>query len=261
MIKSLHKYLWKPLPVGIRKIIHRNLPKAYKKSLKQSVINDLSDAIVISFPKCGRTWLRVLLGKLLKQHFNIKSDEVLEIHRLADKDNRVPRIYFSHDDNPHKKSPNDLNTDKSTYKNQKIIFLVRDPRDVLVSIYHHKTFRTEEFEGSIRDYFNQEVGSLESIINFYNIWDDNKNKVQDFLIIQYESLHTKPVEEIRKILDFLNIKKVENTKINNAIEFASFSNMRKIEKSGEAKNDKLTTKEGSSEKALKTRSGKVGEYK
>jgi hypothetical protein len=225
------------------------------------VISNLSDAVVISFPKCGRTWLRVLLGELFKTQFNLKSEELIEIHRFTDENSKVPRVYFSHDDNPHKKEPKDLVRNKDAYKKQKIIFLIRDPRDILVSIYHHKRFRSNDFEGSISDYCNQKVGGLESIIDFFNIWQDNRKIIPNFLIIRYENLHDKPVEEIRKILDFLNVADVSKTTIKEAIDFASFGNMRKIELSGSANNDKLVTNNPKNETTFKTRSGKVGGYK
>ena len=33
-----------------------------------------SDIIIVSFPKSGRTWLRVLMGKALKEHLNCTND-------------------------------------------------------------------------------------------------------------------------------------------------------------------------------------------
>ena len=208
-----------------------------------------------------RTWLRVLLGELFKQHFNLKNEELIEINRLANENNIVPRIYFSHDDNPHKKAPAELNRDKGFYKKQKIIFLVRDPRDVLVSIFHHKKYRSEDFSGNIKDYLNQKIGGLESIIEFFNIWYDSNENNPNFLIISYENLHNNPSVEIKKILSFLEVSDVSESSISNAIKFASFKNMRKIELSGKANNDKLTTKKTQNETGYKTRSGKVGDYK
>ena len=216
------------------------------------MISELSDAIVISFPKCGRTWLRVLLGELFKQHFNLKNKELIEINRLANENNKVPRIYFSHDDNPHKKEPDELNRDKEFYKKQKIIFLVRDPRDVLVSIYHHKKYRSDDFSGDIKDYLNQKVGGLESIIEFYNIWIESNENNPNFLLVSYENLHNNPTAEIKKILFFLEVSDVSESSISNAIKFASFKNMRKIELSGKANNDKLTTKVTQNETGYKT---------
>ena len=108
MIKFFQKNLWRNLPNKHRVLIHNLIPKTLKRSLKRAVISNLSDAIIISFPKCGRTWLRFLLGEIFKKNFRLKSVESIEINRLSDENENVPRLYFSHDDNPHKKKPKEL---------------------------------------------------------------------------------------------------------------------------------------------------------
>ena len=61
--------VWKNLSDSIKIFLLRFFPKSYKKITK--AVLELSDVIVISFPKCGRTWLRVLLGEIIRKHFNI----------------------------------------------------------------------------------------------------------------------------------------------------------------------------------------------
>ena len=58
-----------------------------------------TDVYLVSFPKCGRTWLRVLVGRAFQQHFGLPADaNLVELHRLVEVDSRVPCVFATHDD-------------------------------------------------------------------------------------------------------------------------------------------------------------------
>ena len=91
----------------------------------------------MSFPKCGRTWLRVLVGRALQVHYGLPDDtDVTELAHLAELDPRVPSVLVTHDDDAQWKAPADVERDKGGYRHRRVILLVRDPRDVIVSLYH-----------------------------------------------------------------------------------------------------------------------------
>lgn len=90
---------------------------------------------IISYPKSGRTWLRTLLGKALCDHYQIDKELLLQTHILSRRAKILPTL-FSHD---MKGSElwHELNPDKSKYRSKKIVFLARQPHDILVSFYFH----------------------------------------------------------------------------------------------------------------------------
>ena len=63
---------------------------------------------LVSFPKCGRTWLRVMIGRAFQLHFGLPADaDLVELHRLAELDPRVPCVVATHDDDAQWKAPED----------------------------------------------------------------------------------------------------------------------------------------------------------
>ncbi len=226
-----------------------------------------ADAFLISYPKCGRTWLRLLLGKILESHFNIKDRDPFELPRLVENIEGAPHIEVSHDDYPHWKPFDKIVTQKKAYQNNRVIFLARDPRDVMVSYYYQYTRRHDkhyaedhDFNGSISEFIRHPIGGLESLVRFYNVWAENRTKVKDFLLIRYEDLHSDPGDILRKILSFINLQQVSQETVDSAIEFCRFENMRKIEIEDLSDSDRLVNTDKDDPNALKTREGKVGGY-
>ena len=145
---------------------------------------------IISYPKSGRTWLRLLLGKALCEHFNVDKKLLLETHSLT-RSAKMPATLFTHDGAGFgdKNSWNELATDKSFYRNKKVVFLVRDPKDVIVSSYFHVTKRQGRFEGSLSEFIRSDIYGIKKIVTFYKIWLDNQTVSKDFLLLKYENIH------------------------------------------------------------------------
>ncbi|MFW6009253.1 MAG: sulfotransferase domain-containing protein, partial [archaeon] len=143
---------------------------------------------------------------------------------------------------------------------KKIIFLVRDPRDVVISLYFQMKKRRDKFDGSLEDFIFRKKGSIDSIIKFYNIWKKNRGIPKDFLLIRYEDMHKDTKKELDKTLKFIGLK-VDDKLISEAVEFAKFDNMRKMEKKNKYNSSRLKPGEKNDIESYKTRKGKVGGYK
>ena len=93
-----------------------------------------ADVYIVSYPKCGRTWLRLMIGRTVSQHFNLPQDEAILFLRWGPKpDPLLPMITVVHEDRPMLKRPEELERSKEKFRHKRVIFLVRDPRDVIVS--------------------------------------------------------------------------------------------------------------------------------
>lgn len=249
-------------------------------------VNDNSEStevVIISFPKCGRTWLRLMLGRVIQLHLDLQevrhrhakyhdglpdlvNAPVLDLHQLTTRCSSIPNITLSHDDGPFWKKPDELVESKTQYKNKKVILLVRDPRDVVVSSYFEKIKRVhvysdkEPYEGTLSDYLHEPVGSFDTILRFYNIWAEKCHTPRDFLLIRYEDMHVNPRNELRRVLDFIGLHTVNNEQVFEATRFASFENMRKMEEMDALNSFRLRPGDKNDEESYKTRKGKVGGF-
>jgi len=147
---------------------------AFARQIYRRRHNRKGDAVVLCFPKAGRTWLRLLISKAISTHFHVAAPDILSLESLAGLQPGIPRVRCKHDDDPQWKRPSELVTRKTEYRDRKVILLVRDLRDLVVSAYFQVSRREKVYQGDIRSFVYCETGSLATMIRFYNIWADNR---------------------------------------------------------------------------------------
>ncbi len=223
-----------------------------------------TDYYFISFPKTGRTWVRVMLGKYLTEKYGldgVTKEEMLEVTPLHKKRKEIPKIIFTHDDDPQLKEVEDIQEKKEKYSDKEVMFLVRDPRDVVVSLYHQFDKRNEKIDETENKGINEFAKEkIENIIRFYNIWYQNRNIPKDFLLVKYEDLHEDTARELNRVINFIGEENINPDLVNSAVEFAKFEKMRKMEKNKEFETGKLAPGNKNDPNSYKTRKGKIGSY-
>lgn len=195
-----------------------------------------SDRYLVSFPRSGNTWTRFLLADIAIKYLNIEelsSSEnlnylITEDPREKDVRNNIlhkrilasdfPRIIKTH------------NIYNRKFKN--IIYLIRDPRDVMVSYYYYSLNRSKTFNGSFSEFLRNRNLGLESWFKHLLGWKDKFD-----LLIRYESLLHDSVNELGKVVDYLNIEGLAECDLE---EIISKNNIDKLRK----KNPKSQINEG-----------------
>src|SRR5580693_10555254 len=88
------------------------------------------DVFIVSYPRSGNTWTRFLIGNLIYQ------DEPVT---FANVESRIPEIYFNSDHRLRRLPRPRILKSHESFQPQypRVIYIVRDPRDVAVSFYHH----------------------------------------------------------------------------------------------------------------------------
>lgn len=231
------------------------------KDVRRSWRRWRASAHLISFPKCGRTWLVLLIATAIQEHFGVRVRNPLRLRSLHSATRGIPYIHQHHDGGPEFLLPEELERDKRQYAGRKVVFLVRDPRDVLVSSYFQKAKRNYNYEGQFSDYIYERRGGIESIVAFYNIWAENRGVPGDFLLVTYEDLQRDTPGELRRVLDFLGLGAVSNGTIANAVQACDFDNMRRMEAENTYGTGALSARDAADESTYKTRRGKVGGYR
>ena len=261
--------IYEKLPPGVRSTIRSLAPG----EVRRWAAHQRADVYLISYPKCGRTWLRLMLGRVILRHFSLpETEDALFIRWSRRPHPRVPLITVVHEDRPMLKAPEELQTSKERFHNKKVIFLARDPRDVIVSSYFEmnkrgKVFgdnpyedRKPVFDGSLVDFIERREGGFDTIIKYYNIWAQNRDVPEGFLLVRYEDMKESPFRELRRVVDFLGLTEVEDDLVSEAVEFASFENMRKMEAAGTFTSGVLNPADKGDQESYKTRRGKIGGY-
>jgi hypothetical protein len=233
-------------------------PALYR--MKVRMLARRCDVFLVSFPKCGRTWLRVMLGAALRDHYGIS---VRNLRRFTNADVHhpgLPRVLATHDDSPQSKPSHQVMRDKRAYDGTRVILLVRDPRDAIVSLYFHVTRRRQQpYDGALTDFLRDRTGTLASLLAFYDAWahrldDDN------LLLVRYEDMHADPRRQLRRVLAFLGVDDVADATVDSAVAGAAFERLQRMEREGSAPTRALRTATVDDPESYKVRRGKVGGF-
>lgn len=219
-----------------------------------------ADTFVVSFPKAGRTWLRMLMGGALTRHFGLVGGQDLKLYHMADLNPEIPRIRFGHDDRPHWKTPAQLVASKSEYRDCRVILLVRDLRDLVVSAYFQASRREKAYDGDIESFVHSPAGSVASMIRFYNNWAADRDVPRQLMLLRYEDLHADTEGQLRRVLDFIGVPGITDEVIAEAVEAARFDQMRALEKQDAFGSAKMRAANPDDPESFKTRRGKVGGF-
>ena len=152
-------------------------------------------------------------------------------------------------------------TDKSNYRDTKVIFLTRDIRDILVSSYFQATKRTGQFNRHISDFIRDDRYGVKKIVTFYKSWFDHQQVPEAFMHLTYEAVHHDPSGSLKSVLQFIDFPKIDEQVIETAVSFATFDNMRKMEQQGIFNNERLKPGNDNDQESFKVRRGVVGGYR
>jgi hypothetical protein len=186
------------------------------------------DTFLVSFPRSGNTWTRFLVCNLMNPddpvNFAQLESRIPEIYDVTDRTLRAfprPRIIKSHE------------SFDPRYK--KIIYIVRDPRDVLISYYEFQLKRRvfsddcslEEFlPRFMASEFEPKTGSWRDHVVS---WTATRGGQSNFLLLRYEDMIADTQKESAKIASFLGLNS-DPGRIARAVALSSADRMRRLEK-------------------------------
>jgi hypothetical protein len=185
------------------------------------------DTFLVSYPKSGNTWVRFLLANLI--HPNEKVS-FANINRLLPAPGVITRRFLNSVPRPRiLKSHEPFDA-----RFKKVIYLVRDPRDVAVSEFHFdlkKRYIKADMtlEQFIKPFLAGETSSYGSWWEHVASWVGPRYGNSAFLLTRYEDLLSDSIAETAKIAEFLGIQ-ADEARLKAAVERSSAEKMRKLEK-------------------------------
>ena len=192
------------------------------------------DVFLVSYPRSGNTWTRFLLGNLIDQKDPVTFSNI---------ESRIPEIYFNRDrflrQLPRPRMLKSHECFQPHYP--RVIYVVRDPRDVVISFYHHNVkarnipddYPLDDFVPRfIAGEFDPKFGSWrDNVLSWITLRGENSN----FLLLRYEDMKKDTAASVRKIIAFLekcSFRHLDSSSaaIQRAVEFSSPERMRALEK-------------------------------
>lgn len=185
------------------------------------------DVLIVSYPKSGNTWARFLVGNLADPDAAIG---------FRDLERRLPNIYQSDGKLRRERRPRILKSHEYfDPRYRKVLYFVRDPRDVAVSYYHfHVKIRLIDDGYPMDRYVSRFVaGDLDA----FGSWQENvgswlgarEGDEETFLLLRYEDVLAHPVDQLRRAARFLGLP-ADDDALTRAVALSSADHMRQLER-------------------------------
>jgi hypothetical protein len=185
------------------------------------------DTFIASYPRSGNTWTRFLIANLMHPQrpitFSNIETVIPDASALSSRQiKRVPR-------------PRLIKTHEYFEpRYRRVIYLVRDPRDVALSLYNfRRKYRSIDDSYPIEQYVAQRFlpGDLDvSWGEHVGSWLGTRMHHSGFLLVRYEDLLQEPMRELGRVASFLGISAGAEA-LALAIQRSSANRLRELEKS------------------------------
>ena len=190
----------------------------------------LDDTFIVSYPRSGNTWTRFLVANLVypEQPVTFANIERLIPDCEAMSSRYVKRV-------PHPRIIKSHEYFDPRYR--KVIYIVRDPRDVALSYYDFsRKYRHIEDSHPLTSFVSDFVAGRLSSFD-WGTWGENvaswfytRNGRPEFLLLRYEDMLSDTQSELAKVARFLNIEPATDRLVG-VVERSSADRMRKLEAS------------------------------
>jgi hypothetical protein len=232
-----------------------------KRDLRDAAWLAAADAVIISFPKSGRTFVRAMVARLYQRRFGIDERKLLEFPMLDRAPAEVPRLLFTHAGDA-MRTPEQIHLDPADFDHAKVVLIARHPGDVAVSRCHHLQHRSRDkarrrlAEQPLRDFVWDERGGIPSITAFLNAFA----ALPGITIIGYQDFLERPATALGRLAKAIGLG-ASRADIADAVEFGRLENLRKREREGYFTSSRLKQARRGDEASFKVRSGTSGGYR
>jgi hypothetical protein len=232
-----------------------------KRDFRDAAWLSEAEAVVISFPKSGRTFVRAMLARIYARRFGTDERALLEFPALSHAPRQAPRVLFTHAGDAMRRADR-IRVDPADYAGKKVVLLARHPADIAVSRYHHLKYRSRDkarqrlADQPLETFVWTAEGGIPSITVFLNQFA----ALPGVTIIRYEDFLTDPRKSLKSLARAIGVK-ADAKDIADAAEFGSLGNLKTLERDGYFSSSRLRRVRKDDAQSGKVRSGKSGGYR
>ncbi|XP_055981328.1 amine sulfotransferase-like [Sorex fumeus] len=200
------------------------------ENLEDFEIRD-DDVFIITYPKSGTIWTQQILSLIYFEEHRKQTQKMDTIERAPFLEYNIrttnyinrpsPRLFSSH--LPYYLVPNGLKNKKA-----KIVYVYRNPKDVMTSFFHFSNLVVKfESADNMQSYMNTFLdGKVVGSIWFDHVkgWYDNRQKF-NILFMSYEEMKKDLKSAVQKICKFLG-KELSEDDLDAVVKQATFKNMK-----------------------------------
>lgn len=225
-----------------------------------------ADVLFISFPKSGRTWFRTVWAAYWCKRAGIDFD--LRVDGVAG----MPRLYPTHDRWTHlleasafkRLLGHALIPPRAALEKPKVL-LVRDPRDIVVSLFFHMSRRGQverrfEKPDSVRSLVHHPHYGFATLIDILNGWYEEWGGRDDFKLVRYEDARADTARVMRDWFTFAGAGEIDEAALAHAIAYSDFDAAKKREQAGVSGDKLISARNLADADSFKARRGKVGGF-
>lgn len=189
------------------------------------------DIFIVTYPKSGTSWMIEIVSLILKDGDPswVRSVPIWErapwcetiVSAFSIPDQPSPRLRSSH-------LPRQLFTKAFFNSKAKVIYLGRNPRDVVVSLYHYSKIAGQLKDPGKPDQFLQDF--LKGEVQFGSWFDHIKGWIrmqgqENFLFITYEEMQQDLERSVRRVCEFLG-RQLDEEALGSVLAHSAFGAMK-----------------------------------
>lgn len=215
---------------------HLPLPQQLKQVAKEALIAlafARAAGAIASYPKSGRTWLRFILANYFDLVFDlglaidlhsmfqvIPNDQLDEVRgRRAFRFERrpgMPFLFASHA--PYR---------RALFAGKRVLFMLREPKDLMVSAYFHKARHGGGYQGGIKPFLRDPQHGIADYVRYSNRWAERLG-AHPHLVTSYERLAADSEQVVLAVLGLFEVR-VDRAALAEAVARSRFERMRALE--------------------------------
>lgn len=216
---------------------------------------------LVSYPKSGRTWLRLLLSKYFSLSLNDDTLSLEDIEGLSVSAGASKIILTHASANLTNGALHSEEALSKQFSDSRVLFVTRGFEDTLVSAFHQAKFRKDLFGGSLSEFVHDNGFGAKRLLDFYQSWASVRNVCKEFRVVRYEDMHTDPIKALKSALVYTGLNEPNSDLVEASVKFCRFDNLQTLERENFFAKKAMQARDTNKIETYKFREGSVGNFR